>query len=360
MLIQIHEDRIEPIPETTFRDAALRERSDLQRLLKANIQVLGEPLLVIAEEFGDFEDSGRRIDLLALDPRGNLVVIELKRDKGAHMDLQAVRYAAMVSTMRFDQAVSAYERFLAREGIARDARDAILNFLDPNVSAEEPALGDDVRIILVSENFSKELTTAVLWLAEHEIDIRCVRVKAYRFGEKLLADVAQVLPLPETEEYMVRVAEKRREQRAAERGAGSMEEFWARLEPTAREPMRVLVDWLEHRASYLYAGRACVPVWIIGSQKHYLCRLRRDGQVAVCFDYLSRKEPFSSRERREELRARLNEVPGVALPEDRLDGRPRFDVRILSDPAVAAKLFDVIGWWTEQLAHGADAGVTGD
>jgi len=40
-------------------------------------------------------------------------VIELKRtNDGGHMDLQAIRYAAMVSTMTFKQSVETYAKFL--------------------------------------------------------------------------------------------------------------------------------------------------------------------------------------------------------------------------------------------------------
>ena len=54
--------------------------------------------MVLAEEFGEWEASRRRIDLLVLDKDANLVVVELKRtDDGGHMELQALRYAAMVS-----------------------------------------------------------------------------------------------------------------------------------------------------------------------------------------------------------------------------------------------------------------------
>ncbi len=76
-------------------------------MLRQGIHVLSEDLLVVAEEYGLFEDSRRRVDLLALDRSGTLVVIELKRtDDGGHMELQALRYAAMVSTMTPDHLVS--------------------------------------------------------------------------------------------------------------------------------------------------------------------------------------------------------------------------------------------------------------
>lgn len=70
----------------------MREREDLQRLLRTNIAVLGDDLYVLAEVFGEWEDSSRRIDLLAIDTEANLVVIELKRTHdGGHMELQAIR-----------------------------------------------------------------------------------------------------------------------------------------------------------------------------------------------------------------------------------------------------------------------------
>jgi RecB family endonuclease NucS len=56
--------------------------------------IVSPDTIVIAEEFGEWEDSRRRIDLLGLDKNANLVVIELKRtDDGGHMELQALRYS---------------------------------------------------------------------------------------------------------------------------------------------------------------------------------------------------------------------------------------------------------------------------
>lgn len=70
----------------------MSERADIQRLLKRQIEIISPDTLVSAEEFSDWEDSKRRIDLLGIDTDANLVVIELKRtDDGGHMELQAVR-----------------------------------------------------------------------------------------------------------------------------------------------------------------------------------------------------------------------------------------------------------------------------
>src|SRR5205809_7753253 len=126
-LYEIAKDAINPVTGTSFGLEHVRERGDLQRLLRTNIDVICPDAVVLAEEFCDWDDSRRRIDLLALDKNANLVVVELKRSEdGGHMDLQAIRYAAMVSTITFDQAVAAHAGYLGALGKADDARASIL------------------------------------------------------------------------------------------------------------------------------------------------------------------------------------------------------------------------------------------
>ena len=52
-----------------------------------------------------------------MDAEANLVVVELKRTAdGGHMELQAIRYASMVSAMTFERAVQIHAVFLRRLG----------------------------------------------------------------------------------------------------------------------------------------------------------------------------------------------------------------------------------------------------
>lgn len=207
---------IDLVEETTFGANALHERRDLQRLLREHVDVIAPGTLIILEEFADWEDSRRRIDLLGIDKKANLVVIELKRtEDGGHMELQAIRYAAMVSALTFDRVVGVYERYLGRLGKdSHDARALILEFLEWD-DATSGAFATDVRIVLASAEFSKELTSSVLWLNKYRIDVRCVRMKPYRFEGKILVDIQQIIPIPEAAEYQVQLREKEQEQREA-------------------------------------------------------------------------------------------------------------------------------------------------
>jgi hypothetical protein len=212
-LFEIGDDRIRRIEQTSFGGAGLKERTDLQRLLRDQVEIIASDVLVIAEEFGEWTDSRRRIDLLGVDKDANLVVIELKRtEDGGHMELQALRYAAMVSTLTAERAVEIFRRYLESRGRAEDPQQTLLEFLEWE-EFDEDQFAQDVRIVLVSANFSRELTTAVMWLNEKDLDVRCVRMQPYDYEGRTFIDIQQVIPLPEAIDYQVRVREKKRQER---------------------------------------------------------------------------------------------------------------------------------------------------
>ena len=221
-------DELSPLPPTTFEEAGLYERGDLQRLLRDQSDAIEDGLFVVAEEFGDWDESRRRIDLLCLDRAGRLVVVELKRtEDGGHMDLQAVRYAAMVASMTAEQVVSAHAQYLEqRDRDREDARQRLREHLGVGPDDELTIESAAPRIVLVSADFSRELTTSVLWLNDVGLDIRCVRLRPYRLVDELLVDVTQVIPLPESEDYLIRLREKSAEEDDVRR-SGTSERMYA-------------------------------------------------------------------------------------------------------------------------------------
>ncbi len=212
-IYRIDQESITPITRTTFDQEGIREREDIQRLLKQCIDVISPDTLVIAEEFCDWEDSRRRIDLLGIDKAANLVVIELKRtEDGGHMELQALRYAAMISTLTFEKLIAIYVRYLKDNGMELDAEVSVLEFLgwsEPN----EDQFAQEVKIVLASAEFSKELTASVMWLNDFRLDIRCVRMHPYVSDGQVLVDVQTVIPIPEVADYQVRIREKKLRER---------------------------------------------------------------------------------------------------------------------------------------------------
>lgn len=211
-IFEVHDGGLIKLDQTTLATENLWERRDLQAYLRRHLNEIDgmDDLLVIAEEFADWADSKRRIDLLAVDRRGNLVVIELKRgNTGEHMELQAVRYAAMVSTLTLDQAAQAFVRFRAATGAAISpdtARELIVEHIDTDEPEED--FGRDVRIVLVSEDYSLEVTSAIMWLSAKGVDIAAIRLSVHRLQDRILLDFLQVIPFKGAEDYQVRVRNK--------------------------------------------------------------------------------------------------------------------------------------------------------
>ena len=175
------------VARTSFGEQGVLERADLQRLLRDKPDVLEKGLLIVSEEFGNWEDSNRRIDLLGLDAEGHLVVVELKRgDTGQHMDLQAIRYAAMVANMTLQQTVDTFQVYLEKranepggEPVEEDAAETRLReHLDMAELDNQVIHTEMPRIILVSENFGKELTTCVLWLNDRGCRVQAPKSSA--------------------------------------------------------------------------------------------------------------------------------------------------------------------------------------
>ena len=288
-LYHLNGTELSSVEATRFVESAVREREDLQRVLRDRIEVVGPDLMVLAEEFSDWEDSRRRVDLLCLDEEANVVVVELKRSEGGgHMELQALRYAAMVSRLRFDRAAAAHARHLSGLGVTgdveREAERRILDFLGWG-EVEEERFAQQVRIVLVSADLSTELTTAVLWLNEQGIDIRCVRLRPHEFRGEVLLAVEQVIPLKSAEAYQVRLREKTervRAERSESIGSGTGFYFVNIGEDQRDEGAR---GWeLSRELGYVSAGGG--PKWVRQIQKlspgmRFFAYVSRVGYVGV-------------------------------------------------------------------------------
>ncbi|MBB5020821.1 hypothetical protein HNR37_000124 [Desulfurispira natronophila] len=72
-------NRINPLEIKRFSDLGFTERKHLQEWLENYPQALthgdGDELLIIQKEFDGFDDTRERLDLLAIDKDGNLVII---------------------------------------------------------------------------------------------------------------------------------------------------------------------------------------------------------------------------------------------------------------------------------------------
>ena len=202
-IVPQHKESI-AVAEVNFSRLGFRERQDIQEWVAANPDILGDNLLIVSKEFSGFDRTNERLDLLAVDLDGNLVVIELKRDdSGTDVHWQAIKYASYLHSASTEDIVRMLSNY---DGISEDdAFDKLRRHLDAD---DLSGLNDDQRIILVSHRFAPEVTSAALWLNEKTPGgdlITCVQLTPYQDEESLYVLANIIIPPPGTDDYLIGV-----------------------------------------------------------------------------------------------------------------------------------------------------------
>jgi hypothetical protein len=150
-----------PAQPVMFAEVGLREREHLQEWVLAHPQILGEELQIVSFEFdrwltGTGEPTYDRLDVLALDRSGRLLVAELKRDLAPQtVSMQALHYAAMVSRFSLDTLGDVYAARRREVQLSNEQALDELRGWAPELSDE--TLGPP-RIVLVATDFGPQVT----------------------------------------------------------------------------------------------------------------------------------------------------------------------------------------------------------
>ncbi|MFR2218494.1 endonuclease NucS domain-containing protein [Clostridium sp.] len=195
---------LEEITETTFYESNLKERQHIEEWLRKNPEIMGEELLIIGHEYDDFENN-ERIDLLAIDKEGNLVVIEVKRDNsGISVDFQALKYVSYMSRRTLKEIIEIYSKYIDDNSLQLDPIQEIMEFLNVD---DESLLNDMInntqRIIIIGKELDKRVLSVCAWLYENGINVKCISIKPYKYNEEIFIDTNQIIPPEKIEEYYI-------------------------------------------------------------------------------------------------------------------------------------------------------------
>ncbi len=277
-------NRIAPVKTKSFSELGCTERKHLQEWLAHEPSALGEELLIIQKEFDGFDDTRERLDLLALDKDGNLVIIENKLDdSGRDVVWQVLKYASYCASLTKLQIVEVFQQYLNRyeksakdnDGVPTDASTQICEFLDaPDLDEVKINLGNSQRLMMVAANFRKEVTSTALWLLGQGINIQCFKITPHSLGEQLLINIDQIIPTPEAKELMIGISAKEAEEKTTEVVLKNRHkvrrEYWEQvLEVFQNSPCTLYNNISPSKDHWLAAGsgvRGC-PFSLIFSQK---------------------------------------------------------------------------------------------
>lgn len=223
--INLEEKSLQKITEVSLSELKVKERYDLQEWLATTPEVFDVlddeegSLLIISKELPVNADSpnGIRADLIALDRKGRLVVIELKRGEArGDVDWQAIKYAARCSRYTPAKLIEIATEFMKKpvsevgraiyEHISGNVEEG-REYTDEEIREELSFLESDrdlleTRIVLVAQQVNPEVASSALWLRKYGIDVSCLAVKAHRDDQTgLFLTVERVIPLPEEDDY---------------------------------------------------------------------------------------------------------------------------------------------------------------
>ena len=193
---KITEDGPKKIPETKFKKENVLEK-ELEDWIIAQPSLLGEPLLIIGRQVL-IPDVRDKLDILALDPKGKAVIIEIKRGKLKDpVDMQALRYASYISKWSFEEFENQARKFLNNnESKKFNFNEVFESFCEESNIDEIHDINNDQRMIIVGSEVKEKLGSVALWLHEHNIDIKIVEIEAYKEGKSILLQPSVIVPLP--------------------------------------------------------------------------------------------------------------------------------------------------------------------
>jgi len=168
--------------DTNMIEAERKETEDLERWIESEPTILGNNLLIIGEQVST--KSGP-MDFLGIDKSGNLIVVELKRDKVPRKALsQAIDYASDVASWDLDKISDICLNY------SNESLEDYLNENFEDVDLENLNINETQRILLVGFSLDEALERMIEWLTTNfGISINALILKYIKTtgGEEFLA-----------------------------------------------------------------------------------------------------------------------------------------------------------------------------
>lgn len=331
--------------------------------------------LLISREAGlpSEEDGSSRwsVDHLFLDQDGMPTLVEVKRSSDSRIRREVVGqildYAAhAVANWTAETIRALFETGCRSRG--ESPEDAVAAFLGPDGDPSEfwervhvNLHGGKLRLLLVSDEIPPELQRVVEYLNEQMTNTEVLAIEIRQFvGAGQQGLVPRVLGQTEVA-------------RATKGRAGRPSRRWDKElvladleEKTGAETAAVahrIYQWAEANKLRITYGKGVNDGSFtpgLDDETGYLFPfvVYTNGAVEVQFQWLARfpQEPFGDEKKRRELQARLNEIDGVALPDDRLEKRPSFPLRALVVPGALDRFLEIVEWAFDEARVARTAG----
>ena len=215
-LIQVEGSERQLLEPVSF-DGRLSEK-ELEDYVVENPGLAGEDLLILGRQLHDFAEDQDRLDVLALDRDGEVVLLELKTSETFRVtDLQALAYAGAYADRPTEDLAETLRRsvekaepsspLLVNTGLGPSASlDEVKEQIVEHValdSFDEWRPSKHVRIKLIAPNFPQRVLKTVKWLGDvYGMPIEAIEVRLYEDNNgRYQLTFERLLPLPTEEAF---------------------------------------------------------------------------------------------------------------------------------------------------------------
>jgi hypothetical protein len=340
-------------PKTT----AYENEAELRDLIAHTPSLLpgiDERPVTVATEFG--VPVVGQADVVVVGADGEITIVACKLAKNAEIRRwvigQAFSYAAGLWRLGYDELEQA---FAARH---TDLTAPFTNDSDWDEALFRDAVSENLgegafRLVIAVDQITDELKRTVVYINRHTVPQ--LRLLALELRYAVDEGVEILLPEVYGEESADDKGVKRRWDEAS-----FLQKLEARRGHDEARVAHELIEWARVQMPRFTWGTgrvtgSFIPVLDHAGRDYFPFALWTNGRAEIQFERLSRRPPFDDSAHRGEFLRRLNEVPGVSLPDDAVTRFPSIPFAVLAaDPEALESLKGVLDWFCETVRSDAE------
>jgi len=190
---------------TKVREARLEKELLLEDLIHDDVSILDDGWLLLGRQVPTA--YGKYIDLLAVDRNGNLVIIELKRDRTPRdVVAQALDYASWVRDLSADEIAAIHQAYTTKFGIEGTLYARFQAKF--GIELDEERLNESHKLVIVASELDASTDRIVNYLSDSQIPINALFFKTFSDGDATFLSRVWLIEPAETEDNTGKVSER--------------------------------------------------------------------------------------------------------------------------------------------------------
>jgi hypothetical protein len=209
-----------------------------------------------------------------------------------------------------------------------------------------------IRMVFVADVIPPELRRIVEFLNGRMDPAEVLAVEIKQFvGQGLQTLVPRVIGLTAEAEHKkggLGPAEKQWDE------ASFFEDLRQRRGEKETEVARTILAWAKKSLPRIWWGKgnkdgSFFPMLDYKGEKHFVTSVWTYGRAEIPFQWMLTRKPFEDEAKRQELRDRLNTIPGVEIPADAVTRRPTIPLAVLTDDVAPKAFLGVLDWYIAEV-----------